>query len=396
MLEPSASSSSCLGAWLVILFSATAISAQEPASTNSSHIQQQRVGESSAVVELRESAAGSTFAIVGLTKLDDLRAFSEEQLKQLFSVRVQTAAGGAKPPSVLGTYSITEAELHFASRFPLSTSVKYCVELSPRLTGDEASELLFAPRGKPLAPPPTVQAVYPSSDVLPENLLKFYIHFSAPMSRGEAYKRIHLMHAGVEVLDPFLELGEELWNVDQTRFTLFIHPGRIKRGVKPREDSGLPMIDGKEYSLQIDEAWLGADRQPLATNHVKKFRVVASDEEQPDPVTWKIETPKAGTRQPVTLTFNESLDHAMLNRVLQVRDPAGEAVDGKVAVSEHETLWSFEPTQPWKRSDYVIEIATNLEDLTGNSIARPFETKPQVENSEALVAPLVAIEFSVK
>ena len=156
------------------------------------------------------------------------------------------------------------------------------------------------------------------------------------------------------------------------------------------------MTEGKEYSLQIDEAWLGADRQPLAAKHVKKFRVVAADETQPNPVNWKIETPKADTRQPVTLTFNEPLDHAMLKRVLQVLDPAGEAIDGKVSVSDHETVWSFEPTQPWKRSDYAIEIATNLEDLTGNSIARPFETRVQVEGEEALAAPLVAIEFTVE
>ena len=84
----------------------------------------------------------------------------------------------------------------------------------------------------------------------------------------------------------------------------------------------------------------------------------------------------------------------MLNRVLQVRDPAGKGIDGKATVAEHETVWSFEPTQPWKRSDYAIEIATNLEDLTGNSIARPFETKQQAD--EALVAPLVAIEFSIE
>jgi Bacterial Ig-like domain len=264
------------------------------------------------------------------------------------------------------------------------------------LTGDEVTELVFAPRGKPLLPAPKVLAVYPSADVLPENLLKFYIHFSAPMSRGEAYKRIHLMHAGLEVQDPFLELGEELWDIEQTRFTLFIHPGRIKRGVKPREDSGLPMTDGKEYSLQIDEAWLGADRQPLVAKHLKKFRVVTADEEQPNPVNWKIGTPKANTRQPVTLTFNEPLDHAMLNRVLQVRDPAGEVIEGKTTISARETIWAFEPAQPWKRSDYAIEIATNLEDLCGNSIARPFETKLQVEGDEASTAPLVAIEFAVE
>lgn len=384
------------GTWLLVIISSNAILAQEQTSISSSQIQQQRAAKSSVVVELRESDIGSTFAIVGVKTVDDLRTLTEDQLRQLFIVRVQSANGVAKPPAVLGTYSVSEAELRFESRFPLSESVKYCVELSAKLTGGQVEELIFAPRGKPNAPPPTVLAVYPSADVLPENLLKFYIHFSAPMSRGEAYKRIHLMHEGKEVLDPFLELGEELWDVEQTRFTLFIHPGRIKRGVKPREDSGLPMTDGKTYSLQIDETWLGADRQPLAAKHVKKFRVVAADEDQPNPVNWKIGTPKANTRQPVTLTFNESLDHAMLNRVLQVRHSAGEAIDGKAVIAEHETVWSFEPTQPWKRSDYAIEIATNLEDLTGNSIARPFETKPQVEGDETLVAPLVAIEFSVE
>ena len=141
---------------------------------------------------------------------------------------------------------------------------------------------------------------------------------------------------------------------------------------------------------------MGADRQPLAKKHVKKFKVVAADEEQPNPVNWKIGTPKVNTRQPVTLTFNESLDHAMLNRVLQIRDPAGEAVSGTVTIAERETIWSFEPTVPWKRSDYAIEIATNLEDMTGNSIARPFETKMQVEGEEASSAPLIAIEFTVE
>ena len=57
--------------------------------------------------------------------------------------------------------------------------------------------------------------VYPSRAMLPENLLRLYIHFSAPMSRGEAYRRIRLLDAtGKPVDDPFLELDEELWSRD--------------------------------------------------------------------------------------------------------------------------------------------------------------------------------------
>ncbi len=69
--------------------------------------------------------------------------------------------------------------------------------------------------------------IYPSAGRLARrNQLKFYIHFSAPMSRGEAYRRIHLLDAEGQVLEAvFLELGEELWDPPMQRFTLLCDPG---------------------------------------------------------------------------------------------------------------------------------------------------------------------------
>ena len=55
--------------------------------------------------------------------------------------------------------------------------------------------LEFATPEQPSTPPAEVTHIYPSSDRLPENLLRFYIHFSTPMSRGEAYRHIHLRDA---------------------------------------------------------------------------------------------------------------------------------------------------------------------------------------------------------
>ena len=46
---------------------------------------------------------------------------------------------------------------------------------------------------------------------------------------------------------PFLELDEELWSPDGTRFTLVFDPGRIKRGLKPREEAGPILEAGKSY-----------------------------------------------------------------------------------------------------------------------------------------------------
>src|SRR5207302_1594426 len=105
---------------------------------------------------------------------------------------------------------------------------------------------------KPQTPPTKLVQVYPTADVLPENQLKFYLHFSAPMSRGEAYRRVHLIgEDGKEVETPFLELEEELWDGEGTRFTLFFHPGRVKRGLKPREEVGPTLEEGKRYTLVV-------------------------------------------------------------------------------------------------------------------------------------------------
>src|SRR5207244_1417841 len=114
---------------------------------------------------------------------------------------------------------------------------------------------------------------------LPENQLKFYLHFSAPMSRGESYRHIQLLDAaGKPVESPFLELDHELWDPEGKRFTLFIDPGRIKRGLKPREDLGPVLEEGKRYTLVINRAWTDAEDNLLKETYRKTFTVGKPDE----------------------------------------------------------------------------------------------------------------------
>ena len=373
------------------------LTAGDTAYLSETQFQKLRLGTSSVQVELREASDSATFNVTGLSKFDLLQKLSPDDLQKTMTIRVHQPGIAINLPPLLGTHSVSETELRFSSRFPLSPSVQYQVELAPNLIESPHEELtvVFSSRTKKRMPAATVSAVYPSADVLPENVLKFYIHFSAPMSRGEAYQRIHLMQGGAEVESPFLELGEELWDADQKRFTLFVHPGRIKRGLKPREDRGTPMSEGKEYTLRIDAEWLGADRQPLASSFAKKFRVVGADAQQPDSKQWKIGVPKANAKQPVTLTFDEPLDHAMLNRVVSVRDASNALLAGSIKVTAYETVWSFEPIEAWKPGAYSIALATNLEDLVGNNLARPFETKEQEVESSLKIASEIAIGFVI-
>src|SRR5262249_48641390 len=161
---------------------------------------------------------------------------------------------------------------------------------------------------------------------LPENQLKFYLHFSAPMSRGDVYRHIKLLNAaGKPVELPFLELVDELWDRDAKRLTLLFDPGRIKRGLKPREDLGPVLEEGKSSTLAIDRGWPDAEGNPLKDSFRKPFKVTAREDRRPDPKTWKIEPPPAGTAKPLTVRFPRPMDHALLNRVLWVTDANGKS-----------------------------------------------------------------------
>src|SRR5262249_32867051 len=145
--------------------------------------------------------------------------------------------------------------------------------------GAPITSVFQAPR-RSETPTTRVSQVYPSSDTLPENLLKFYIHFTAPMSRGNIYDHIHLRdESGKEVELPFLEIDEELWDPTMTRLTLFIDPGRIKRGVRPLEEVGPSLEAGKSYTLVIGREWRDGVGNPLKQGFEKAFKVAPPDRE---------------------------------------------------------------------------------------------------------------------
>ncbi|HXX94914.1 MAG TPA: hypothetical protein VEN81_14915 [Planctomycetota bacterium] len=284
---------------------------------------------------------------------------------------LEVFVAGASDP-ILGSQRVEPGSLVFEPRFPLREGLEYRAVFTP--PAGSPVERLFSLPPPPQGPPTEVLRVFPSTDVLPENQLKFYLHFSAPMSRGEAYRRIHLVEAGGRVVElPFLELGEELWDPSGTRLTLFFDPGRIKRGLKPREEAGPSLEEGKSYSLVVDRDWLDASGRPLKQAFRKSFRAAAPDDTCPDPTRWTLEPPHAGTRDPLTVVFEKPMDAAMLQRVLGVVGAGGAAVAGKIQVDREERRWRLFPDRPWAAGRHELVADTELEDLAGNSIARPFE-----------------------
>jgi len=307
---------------------------------------------------------------------------SDEQWQAILSVRVGAAINDTAPdaPAVLGSYSIANGTLVFQPRFPFRQGLRYNLTFDPRrLPGKPTNPQAVYVEGfmlpKPEAAATTaVSTIYPSRNRLPENQLKFYIHFSAPMSRGEAYQNIKLVDGAGKVVEfPFLELDEELWDPAGKRFTLFFDPGRIKRGLKPREEVGPALEEGKSYTLVIDRQWSDAASNPLKETFRKSFTVGPPDDDAVAPKTWEIAPPAAGKNGELVVRFPKSMDHALLQRMLWVNDPAGKMVPGAGAVGDEEMTWRFKPERPWQVGTYHVVADTALEDLSGNSIGRPFE-----------------------
>lgn len=337
--------------------------------------------------------------------LANSEALETKDWEKVFHIHVDTAQGLSwrELPPFQGSYHITNNRLIFEPLFPPQAGINYHAVFDPSkavrpqagMSFDVIETILRIE--KPKAKPETiVSQVYPTANSLPENLLKFYLHFSAPMRQGKVYSHIHLLNARNEKIDlPFLELDEELWNPDGTRLTILFDPGRIKSGLLPREQDGPVLQEGQSYTLKIDATWQDAAGAPLKHGFTDFFVVTAPDVEMPSPARWKMTAPEAGSINPMTLDFPEPLDHALLQRLLWIEDAGKHAIEGQVQVGNVERQWAFVPNQAWKDGDYRVVIGTGLEDLAGNSVARPFEVDRVQRPDDEFVPDYVTLEFKI-
>jgi hypothetical protein len=306
-------------------------------------------------------------------------------------------------PPMQGTYRVTADTLRFEPQFPLEAGVAYRATFQPdQLPGGKQSgarpiSVLFQRPARRTQPSTVVAQIYPSTSVVPENLLKFYLHFSAPMSGGHIYEHIHLLNdAGKPVDLPFLEIDEELWNPDMTRLTLFIDPGRIKRGVKPLEEIGPALEEGRSFTLIIDQSWKDGAGTPLKESFRKMFQVGPPDREPPDPARWKILPPKPGSRDPLVVTFPEPMDHALARRMIHITPSSGAQVKGEVALERQEQQWTFVPDEVWRAGTYHLIVQATIEDLAGNNIGKPFEVDVFDGVQRRLTNATVTVRFEIR
>jgi hypothetical protein len=331
-----------------------------------------------------------TFKVVGLPA-SSLRA-PAAGWESVFVVYASASPGTDNVPPLVGSYSVENGALVFRPKFPLAPGPRYRAVF--RGAGTPLEKTFDGP-ARVAAPPVRVERVYPSAGVLPSNQLRLYIYFSAPMSRGEAAQRIHVLDAdGKPLRDVFLP-GQELWDPDNRRLTMTFDPGRIKRDLTSNKAMGPPIAEGRRYTLVIDREWRDATGAPMADSFRRPFRGGAAVRQPPDPKTWKVAAPAAGARDPLVVDFGRPMNYTLLQRMLKVSGPRGD-VAGVVDVAREESQWRFTPDTPWAAGAHQLIVDTRLEDLAGNKIGQPFDIDVFDRVTERLTSSTTSLPFEIR
>lgn len=291
---------------------------------------------------------------------------------------------------ILGDYSTQDDDILFQPLIPLTRGLSYDVFFRDKLIGK-----IRVPQAD-VTLTPALTAVYPSVDSLPENLLKIYLQFSAPMQEGVALQHIALLdERGDTMKNVFLNLQQELWNKERTALTLWLDPGRIKRDLIPNQEMGNPLQTGHSYTLSISSQWKDVQGLPLQQSYNKQFFVGKRDDTSPQPTLWKLDALAEGSKQTLNVELNEPLDFFLLQETITIVDATGNKVAGAIKVSKDGRRFDFIPADEWKNGLYHLRIATYLEDLAGNNLLRPFD-RDVTKEKEKEGKDFIEIEFIVK
>ena len=297
---------------------------------------------------------------------------------------------GLTTTPVLGEFKRMDGRTVFEPAIPFSKGQAYEIKRKDETIFD------FTIASK-VTPAPEVLAIYPTSDTVPENLLKMYFIFSKPMQEVgnmldyvKVYNKTERREESI-----FLALENELWNTEHTQLTLWLDPGRIKNGLIPNQEKGLPIKKGTEYEITINMKLKDADRIPLANTYSKTFYVDARDELSPDIAHWKIFTPKAGTRNALTIDFKEPLDAMLAEETIDIFSIAKQAIIGTYKLANHQRRLTFVPDTDWAKGDYRIFINPILEDLAGNNLNRLFDEDLTIKKDSSTTKKDFELIFTV-
>lgn len=281
------------------------------------------------------------------------------------TLKIKLATGNGTP--ILGQFAVDDNAMLFTPLIPLSTGLNYQVLKGNKLLG--TVNVPFDTNEKK----PQVLKIYPQVDTLPINALKLYIEFSKPMRTGRVLNYVNLLDGKDTLHNVFLDLQPELWDTTGKVLTLWIDPGRIKRGLVLNKELGNPLTNKDHYTLVISPEWKDNKGVKLGKQYNKTFIAGARDSQVPNINKWRFNIPQAKSQSTLMINVGEPLDHFLLMESVTILDAKGNPVDGLVTTGNYDRELQFSPRDPWGPQRYTLRVNARLEDLASNNLNRVFD-----------------------
>jgi len=259
----------------------------------------------------------------------------------------------------------------FVPNFPFMENTKYVIIRT--INGGNSKQWFSLPQKNKL--PLIVEDIYPTSDSLPENLLRMYIAFSQPMKTTGNLENIKLInYKGIEIEGAIFNNVYELWDDSQKQLTIIFDPSRVKTDLIANKKLGRALQPNQQFQIQINKAE-NIYGQKLKQPYIKTFQVTPKDTIAPNTKIWQLITPKLNSKQSLQLVFETPLDRMSLLNRIKVQDKNKQEVSGEISVGNKEMKWQFTPNNIWKKGSYSLLINSRLEDPSGNNLNGLFDHK---------------------
>ena len=270
--------------------------------------------------------------------------------------------------AVQGKFVVVENKLNFKPYFPFEIGLPYVVKLNVGIE-EQLAYIPFQIGEKRKVAQAKVLSIFPTSVLLPENVLRFYIYFQTPMRQEEALQHIKLIDKDGNVDDhAFMKFKEELWSSDGKRLTILFDPGRIKKGVSTNMLLGPALNDGHQYKLRVSKEWQDVYGQNLIRDTLKDMTVVSGYRDKIAVNEWTVIKPKYNTKDRMVIEFDRIMDHALLQSMMELWDEDHNLVEGRWEIFANENQIQFIPSQKWGSGKFSIGLDTRLEDVAGNNL----------------------------
>jgi hypothetical protein len=354
-------------------------------------------------LSVERDLSGVGWIVIARNLRPDLVATGRAVLDSLIRVAVadRGAADGDELPDVSGEREVAGGEVRFRPHFPFEPGVRFRAILDLGAIGQAGSGQVLTHEFSFPAEAPEAEAevsrVFPSADVLPENLLRFHVRFSRPMRRGRAAASIEILGPdGAQAPDVLYRAPVELWDRSMTCLTVLLDPGRLKRGVGPNRLLGPPLKVGGRYKLSIGQGMIDTHGRPLLRRFVKAFIVCKAARAPVAIENWTITPPAPGGHERLAVTFPTPLDWTGLWRGVTVASAGGEQLCGRIDVDQGETRWRFTPDAAWRAGAHSVRISPGLEDACGNTPYGAFDGPLRSADQIDLESAVRSIPFEVK